>query len=425
MATEAFLLIFILLLVMGMPIAFAMVLSSAFFLISSGGIALQMVIQRMTAGINSFPLLAVPLFILAGGLMNTGGITKRLIEFTRAVVGHITGGLGDVVILTNMLMAGICGSAIASAAGTGVMLIPELKKVGYKPAYTAALTASAATLGPIIPPSITMIVYGVASGTPVGKLFIGGVIPGIIITFMLMITNYVMVKKEKIPTENRKSFKEFLQSFVSSLLAIMMPIIVLGSIWGGIVTPTEAAGIAVAYALFLGVVIYKEINLKVFYKVAVNAVLASGKVLFIISAAAIFGWLLTYANVTEILANLLFAITKNPILILLILNVVFLILGCFMETVAVILMTVPILLPILSQIGIDPIHFGVVLTINLMIGTITPPLGVVMFVVTEIAEINVSQFVKSVWPFWIVLIICLLILTFIPQLVLWLPQSLL
>jgi len=424
MLTALFLLIFLGLIFYRIPIALSMLISSVFYLLVSGDIALEIVIQRMVAGANSFSLLAVPLFIFAGELMAKAGLTERITNFARAAVGHITGGLGHVAILANALMGAISGSAIAGSASTGMLLIPGMVNAGYTRAYSAALISSSAILAPIIPPSITMIVYGVATSTPVGKLFIAGIVPGIAIALALMVVNFIYSKKQGIPKEKRLSFREFMKALKESIVALLMPVFVLGGIWGGVVTPTEAAGLAVLYSFIVWTVSNKKVNIKDLAKLCLTTLNTTAKIMFIICAASLFGWLLTYQNVASDFGKILFGITTNKIILLILINIILLVLGLFMETVAVVLMAVPVLMPIITQIGVDPVHFGVLMTVNLMIGCLTPPLGVVMFVVNEIADITVSEYVKTVYPFWIALTFMLFLLTFYPQITLWLPNLL-
>ena len=298
METAIFILVFLLLLLLNVPISYAMLGSSILFIAMADVVAYETLVQRVVAGVNSFPLMAVPLFILAGDLMNRGGITERLIAFAQSIVGHITGGMGHVSIVTSMILAGMSGSATADAAGSGVILIPALKKCGYTPGYAAAITASSATIGPIIPPSITMIVYGVAAGTSVARLFAGGILPGILMGIMLAIFNWLIVKKMQVQCEQRASIKDILKSFKTSFGALLMPLIVLGGILFGIVTPTEAGAIAVVYSIIISVCIYKQMDINAFNESLLSSLKTTAKIAFIIASASMFGWILTYQNIT-------------------------------------------------------------------------------------------------------------------------------
>ena len=418
----AVLLGFFFFILINIPLAFAMGLSSLIYIILSGKITIGIILQRVVGGTDSFALMAVPFYILAGELMNESGITDRLIRFSSTLVGHIRGGLGHVTVVANMIMAGISGSAIADAAGTGTILIPAMKKQGYSPAFSAVVVGSAATIGPIIPPSITMVIIGVATETSVGKLFMGGFVPGICIGLSLMALIYLISKKRGYPKDKRAKIIEILKAFKDSLFALVMPLIIVGGILGGVFTPTEAGAVAAGYAFFAGIFIFKELKLSKLPAVLHSVTITTAKVMFIIGAASLLGWILTFEQVPKLVSQTIFSITHNKYLILLIINIFYLILGCLMETVAAIFLTAPILMPMVVSLGVDPVHFGLIMTVNLMIGTLTPPVAVVMYVVNGIAGITVEEFTKELIPFLAILIAVLLLITYFPPLVMFLPN---
>jgi tripartite ATP-independent transporter DctM subunit len=413
---------FVIFLLINIPLAFAMGLSSLIYILLSGKITLGIILQKVVGGTDSFALMAVPFYILAGELMNASGITDRLIRFSSTLVGHIRGGLGHVTVVANMIMAGISGSAIADAAGTGTILIPAMKKQGYGSAFSAVVVASAATIGPIIPPSITMVIIGVATETSVGKLFMGGFIPGICIGLSLMVLIYFISKKRGYPKDERAKFIQILKAFKDSVFALVMPLIIVGGILGGVFTPTEAGAVAAAYAFFAGIFIFREIKLQKLPDLLYGVTLTTAKVMFIIGAASLFGWILTFEQVPKLVSQAIFSISNNKYVILLIINIFYLILGCLMETVAAIFLTAPILMPLVVALGVDPVHFGLIMTVNLLIGTLTPPVAVVMYVVNSIANITVEEFIKELTPFLIILIAMLLLITYFPPLVMFLPN---
>jgi len=387
-------------------------------------IPLQGMVQRMIGGIDTFPLLAIPFFILAGNLMNTGGITDRLVTFAKALVGHIIGGLAHVVVVTNMIMAGMSGSGVADAAGTGTVLIPAMRKAGYGVPFSAAIVGSAGTIGPIIPPSIPFVIYGSLAGASIGRLLLGGAVPGVLMGIMLMIFVYFIAKRRHYPREARATWRELGRATLQAIPPMGMPIIILGGIIGGIMTPTEAAAAGAAYAFVLGFFMYREIRLSHLPEIITESVMGTAAILIIMSAAQPFSWVLTY----ELAPVKVLALVENANLaqweLYLLINVAMLILGCFMEGLAVMVMAVPVLLPILQHAGIDLVHFGVVFTLNIMIGAITPPVGTIMYVVCALGKISIAEFAREVWPFVIALIMALFLVTYMPWLALWLPNLL-
>jgi len=420
--------IFILMLALfaiGMPVAWAMAASAAVFMVLGSGVPLHGLAQRMVGGIDSFPLLAMPFFILAGNLMNTGGITERLVRLAKALVGHITGGLAHTVVVVNMIMAGMSGSGVADAAGSGTVLIPAMKRVGYGIPFSAAIVGAAGTIGPIIPPSIPFVIYGSMASVSIGRLLLAGAVPGVIMGIVLMIFAYFISRRRHYPAEDRAAGKELLTAFIHALPPMGMPVIILGGIIGGVMTPTEAAAAGAAYAFLLGFFIYREIKVADLPKILNDSVIATAAVIFIMAAAQPFGWVLTFEQAPlKVLA--FFAEAKlQQWEILLILNLILLFLGCIMEGMAIMVMSIPVLMPLIQQAGIDPVHFGVVFVLNIMIGNITPPVGNIMYVVCALAKISIGQFAREVWPFVIALVIALALVTYIPTLSLWLPDLLL
>jgi tripartite ATP-independent transporter DctM subunit len=376
----------------------------------------------MYSGTTSFTLLAIPFFILAGNLMNTGGMTQRLVHFAQCLVGHIRGGLGHVTVVTNMIMAGMSGSAVADATGTGVVLIPAMEKAGYPRAFSAALVGAASTIGPIIPPSIPFVIFGSITGTSVGRLFLGGFLPGILMGILLMITVAILSKRRGYRREQRANRREVLIAALQATPAWGAPIIIIGGILAGIFTPTEAAVAASLYALILGMLVYGEIKVADLPRILWETIQNTVQVMFIISAAGIFGFLLVRQQVPTALVEGLMSLTTTPWVVLLIINVILLILGCFMEAIAIMLLTIPIFMPLIAQVGVDPVHFGVVLTLNLMIGLLTPPVGMVLYAVSAISKVPLWPLAKELWPYIVALTVCLGVVTYVPGLVLWIPN---
>ncbi len=416
--------ILIALFILGVPISISMGLAGFTAILIRGDIPVEVTAQRFVTGVDSFPLLAVPFFILAGALMNTGGVTDRLVRLANAMVGHLTGGLGHVVVVTNMIMAGMSGSAVADAAGTGSVLIPAMTRAGFSPAFSAAVTASASTIGPIIPPSIPFVLYGVMASVSIGQLFLGGAIPGVLMGIYLMGVVYFVSKRRGYAKGEKASCGSLTAAFKDGLPALMLPVIILWGILGGVVTPTEAAVLAVLYALFLGTVVYRELTPSRLLEVFGEAALTSGTIMFIVAGASLLAWILTREQAGPALVNAVTSITTDPRLVLLIINIILLILGCFLETLSIMIILVPVLMPLIKALGIDPVHFGVVFTLNLMIGLITPPVGMSMFISCTIAKIKIVDFAREIPLFVGALVAVLLIITYVPEIVLFLPHLL-
>ena len=408
----------------GMPVAFAMGASSLVYMLVQGQIALISIPQRMLNGADNFPLLAIPFFMLAGSLMDTGGVTRRLVDFSSALVGHITGGLAHVVVVANMIMAGMSGSAVADASGTGSILIPSMRQKGYPADFAAAIVGAAATIGPIIPPSIPMVIFASIANVSVAKLFVGGVIPGLFMGLYLMAVAYVVARRRGYGREPRRSIRELGDAFVRAIPPLLAPVIIMGGILGGVFTPTEAAVVTSVYAFLLGLW-YRELKWRDIPRILTNVLATTAMVLFIVAACSLMGWLLALERVPQMLMSGFLAISTNPWVILGIINVFLLILGCLMDSIPILIILVPVLSPLIMKLGIDPIHFGVVMVLNLMIGLLTPPVGMVMYVVCSIAGVTIKDFTRECWPMILALIAVLIMITFYPPLVVWLPNLLL
>jgi C4-dicarboxylate transporter, DctM subunit len=422
MTTAIFGLLFVFIM-SGLPIALCMGLTAVIFFVLLGQVdVLLMLPARMYSGTTSFTLLAIPFFILAGNLMNTGGMTRRLVHFAQSLVGHIRGGLGHVTVLTNMIMAGMSGSALADATGTGVILIPAMEKAGYTRTFGAALVGAASIIGPIIPPSIPFVLFGSITGTSVGRLFLGGFVPGVLMGLLLMVTVAIISKRRGYPAGERATWREFWIAGFQAMPAWGAPIIIIGGILGGVFTPTEAAVAASVYALVLGMFIYREITMADLVRSLWETVQGTVQIMFIVSAASIFGWLLIRQQVPTAIINGLMSLTSTPWVVLLIVNVILLILGCFMESIAIMLLTIPVFMPLIDRVGIDPVHFGVVLTLNLMIGLLTPPVGLCLYAVSAISKVPLWTLVREIWPYIVALVVCLALITYVPGLVLWVPN---
>lgn len=410
----------------GMNIGLAMIASSLVYLLVHAGsptaLPLAILPMKMLYGVDSFPLLAVPLFMLAGELMSAGGITARIVRFATALVGWITGGLAHVNIVVNMIMAGMSGSAVADAAATGSVLIPAMVRVGFPAAFAAAVTAAAATIGPIIPPSIPFVLIGSIAQVSIGRLFLGGAIPGILMGVLLMGTAYWVAKRRGYAVERRASLRELALSLWLSAPALLMPLIVMGGIFTGITTPTEAAVVAVVYAVFLSVGVYRQLSLKDCYRICVSMGSSTAAIMLTIAGATLLGFVATAEQMGPKLMHVFLAFSNNPIVILLIVNAALLILGCVMEPVPLILLTVPIFFPALTKIGVDPVHLGVVMTLTLMIGLLNPLVGLNLFITAAIARVPLIAVARESLIFIATLIVVVLLLTLFPQLVLWLPN---
>jgi C4-dicarboxylate transporter DctM subunit len=356
--------------------------------------------------------------------MNTGGITKRLVDFAAALVGHIKRGLSHVAIIANMIMAGVSGSAIADASATGSVLIPAMKKDGYPAEYSTAVVAAAATIGPIIPPSIPMVIYGLLMNVSIGKLFPAGAVPGFLMGLYLIITSYLISKKRNFPARPRATFHQMVWALFRSSFAIMRPLIIILGIVLGIVTPTEAGVVAVFYALFVGLFVYRELHWKEIPGIFRESMISSSYIMIILASSGVFSWLIASMGAGEVLVRFFTSISTNRWVILAILNAFFLLWGCLLDPNTGLVVVVPMLIPLIEKLGIDPVHFGVVIILNLMIGLVTPPVGFLTYLTTTIAGAGFEQVVKESRVFILALILALVTSTFFPGLVLWLPRTL-
>ena len=412
--------VFFIALILGIPVAFSLGLASLVYILLSD-IPLIIIPQKMYAGLDSFVLLSIPGFILAGNLMNASGITEKIVNFCNAILGHIRGGLGLANIGASMLFAGISGTAIADTASLGSIMIPAMKKEGYSSGFASAVTATSSTVGPIIPPSLPMIIAGTLTGLSVGKLFLAGAVPGLLIGLGLMLMAMFISKKKNHPKHPRASMRKMGTSFLQAFWAIMMGVIILFGIVGGFFTPTEASIVAVIYGLLIGFFVYKGLSWASLKKVMYDSAVTTASLMVLVGFANLFAWILTSEQVPQQMADLILGISREKWLVLLMINVVLLIVGSFMETIAALLILFPVLLRVAMAVEVDPIHFAVIMVVNLVIGLTTPPVGVCLFVAAGIGKISMNQLVKSSWPFLIVCLVVLFLVTYIPEITLWLP----
>ncbi len=409
---------------LNIPIAFALLLTAVVLMLLSSGIEPAIMTQSLVRGIDNFPLMAIPFFMLAGEIMNEGGISRRIVEFARALVGHVTGGLGYVGVVASMIFAGVSGSAVADTSAIGSILLPIMDKEGYDKIKSTALISAAGTIGPIIPPSIPMILYGVVAGVSIVKLFLGGIIPGILIGIGLMIMWYFHAKKQGYKADRKASVREVLHSGKSAFWALILPIIILAGIITGIYTPTEAGVIAVVYAFLVGLFGYRELKLTRMPGVLSAAVKSTAIVLLLCGAATSAAYLITTAQIPTMLTNTLMSWSGgNPIIGMFLINILLLIVGAVMDLTPALLILAPILLPIVTGFGLDPIYFGVVLVVNLCIGLITPPVGTVLYVGCGLSKLSIGQMVKPILGFASVMVVVLFIITYIPELILFIPNA--
>lgn len=420
----SFFIVFAGLLASGIPIALALGIGGTIYLYLSGnGMMALLLPQRMIAGIDQFVLLTIPLFLLAGTLMNVGGVTDRIVNFARAMVGHRRGGMSSVSILSSGFFAGISGSATAEASALGTILIPTMSKQGMPPAYAAALIAVSSVMGPIIPPSITMIIYGVLSGASIGQLFLAGVVPGIMIAAGLLTYGTWHARRDGFPVTEKMGLAERLSATRRTLPALILPLIILVGIKAGIFTPTEAAAVAVAYALIIGF-IYKDLTVTRVWNALIATALVSTSILFITSMASIVSFVFTLEQVPTLIANAMLSVTENPWLILLFLNLFLLVLGMFLEPISILILTMPILLKIQAIIGMDPVQFGTVVVLNVVIGMATPPVGILLFIASAISGEPVTRVIREALPLVGICLAILALIGLIPQLTLFIPRAL-
>lgn len=457
---------FLLLMLVGVPVAISMAVASVLYIVLYGVAPDIIVAQRMIAGVESFPLLAVPFFILAGNLMNSAGVTGRIYSFAVALVGWMKGGLAQVNIIGSVIFSGMSGTALADAAGIGTIEIKAMKDHGYPVEAAVGVTAASATLGPIFPPSLPFVIYGMMANVSIGALFMAGILPGVVMTLLMMITVAAFAYRKRwgsdAPFDVRQLVSAGMEILVvlmvpvaiylmmraglsmnaaagiallvllaldwyfgfSAVMALMTPVILIGGMTMGWFTPTEAAVAAVLWSLFLGLVRYRTMTLSTLAKASFDTIETTASVLFIVTAASVFAWLLTVSQAAQLLSDAILSITDNKWVFLILVNLLMLFVGCFLDTIAAITILVPILLPIVAKFGIDPVQFGLIMTLNLMIGLLHPPLGMVLFVLSRVAKLSVERTTMAIVPWLVPLFLALILITFIPAVSLWLPQQL-
>lgn len=457
---------FLAFMVTGIPVAIAMALASLLYVWMTGNTPGLVVVHRMISGVDSFPLLAVPFFILAGNLMNNAGITNRIYNFALALVGWMRGGLGHVNIVGSVIFSGMSGTAIADAAGLGTIEIKAMRDHGYSKEFAVGVTAASATLGPIIPPSLPFVIYGMVANVSIGQLFVGGIVPGLVLTLLMMLTVGYYAHKYKwgadIKFVGSRVAKAMLELAIviayplivwagisaglepllvvvvtlialfaadwrwkfEAVLPIMTPVLLIGGMSTGVFTPTEGAVAACIWALLLGLVWYRTLKLKMLVKVSMETIETTATVLFIVAAASIFGWVLTAARVPDLFTEWILGFTSSQWVFLLLVNLLLLFVGCFLEPTAAILIAVPILMPVVTQLGIDPVHFGLIVVLNLMIGLLHPPMGMVLFVLARVANMSLERTTMAILPWLVPLIGSLILITYVPEITLWLPRLL-
>ena len=410
------------LLVIGVPVAVSLAVASLVYIMIDG-LPEVVLVHNMINGIDSFPLLAIPFFILAGHLMNTAGITTKIFAFARALVGWMHGGLGHVNVGASIIFAGMSGAAVADAGGLGNVEIKAMRDAGYDTDFSVGITAASSTIGPIIPPSLPLVIFGVMASASIGELFAAGLIPGLLMALSLMIMVAIYSRRRSYPRDAAFDSRRLWVTFKGAFFPLLTPVIVVGGIVTGAFTPTEAAVAAVAYALFLGLVIYRSLNWRHLVRVSIDTIETSAAILMIVAAATIFAWILTANQVATLLGDSLLDLTENKYILVMIIMAMVLLIGMFMETIAAITILVPVLLPIAAKVGLDPVHLGIIVILNLMIGLLTPPVGMVLYVLADVAGVRFEQCVKATMPFLVPLVIVLLLIAFFPQIALWLPTA--
>ncbi len=421
MGVGSLLVLWLLMVAFGLPLFVTLGLAAAAYLWSHGDVLLA-VPQRVTAAANSFTLLAAPFFMLAGLVMNTSGVTTRIYRFAESLVGWMRGGLAHVNVVGSVIFAGTSGSAVADAVGLGAIEIKAMTDEGYEREFAAAVTAASATIGPIIPPSVPMLVYAVTADASIGRLFLGGVVPGLLMAGALMVHLAWIARRRNYPRRPLPPVRSAAAQAWAALPSLATPAILLGGMLSGAFTPTEAGAVAAAYAIFLGLVVHRELRWRDLPRLFLETVEANGVILALVMTSSLFAWVLARAQIPQMLAGWLVAVSPNPLVFLLAVNAFLLVVGCFLEALAAIIILVPVLLPAVKPLGVDPIHFGVVMVLNLMIDTLTPPVGIVLFVVSRVAQLPFETVVRNTPPFLVPLLVVLLLITVWPDLVLFLPR---
>lgn len=406
----------------GMPVGFSLIFVALVFLVFTNSTGINFAAQQMIGGIDNFTLLAVPFFVLTGHLMNSAGITERIFNFAKSLVGHITGSLGHVNIMASLLFSGMSGSALADAGGLGQLEIKSMRDAKYDDDFAGGLTAASCIIGPLVPPSVPLVIYGVVSNTSIGALFLAGAIPGLLCCVALMVMSYFICKKRGYMTLPKATRREQLKSFKEAFLSLLTPVIIIGGIFSGKFTPTEAAVVSSLYALFLGLVVYKQLTLSSLVDILKETVNTTAVVALMVMGVTVFGWIVAREQLPQMLADYFLTISDNPLVLLLLINLLLLFLGTFIESLALLLLLVPFLVPVAAAVGIDPVHFGVMAILNLMIGILTPPMGMALYVVSRVGDIPFHTLTRGVMPLLVPLFIVLALVAIFPQFTLLLPQ---
>jgi C4-dicarboxylate transporter, DctM subunit len=410
-------------LVIGVPIALVLGLASAAYLLLTGNGDLMLAFpQRMIAGVDQFVLMTIPLFLLAGNLMNAGGITDRIVGFSRAIVGHVRGGLSLVTVVASMFFAGVSGAATAEASALGTVLIPAMAKDGYNRAYASALVAVASCIGPIIPPSITMIIYGVLSGTSIGQLFLAGVVPGLLLGGGLLGYSYFVARRLDLPVTPAASLREKAVATGQASPALVLPLIILGGILSGAFTPTESAAVAAIYALVISLVFYRTMRWRDLWKPLTDTAITTAGIMFIVAMASMVSFVFGFESMPRKIASALLSISSDRTVLLLLVNAILLVLGCFLEPVSILILTMPVLIAVAKLIGVDLVHFGMIVVLNVVLGLVTPPVGLCLFIACGIGRVSLEAISRAVLPMLAICLAVLLLVTFVPQLSLFLPS---
>lgn len=416
---------FFILLLLNVPIAVCLGAAAVIAMGVDGGTSLMAVPQAMFTSVNSFSLMAIPFFILAGNVMASGGISKRLVNFANLLVGGIKGGLSMAAILASMIFAAISGSCPATTAAIGSIMLPEMEKNGYETDFSAATVAAAGTVGQVIPPSVPMVTFCVLGGCSVGTLFMAGILPGILMGVVMMVISYIYAVKHKVvPVREKKTLKEILHVLVDSIWAILMPVIILGGIYSGIFTPTESAAVAVIYGILVGAFVYRDLKLKDIVKILNDSAAGTAVIMLIMATAGAFSWILTSERIPQLIATTLLGLTSNKYVLLFLFNIVLLIAGCFLNPSAAVILLTPIMLPVLTAVGVSPYLVGIVMIVNLAVGQITPPVGSCLYVACNIAHIKLEPLVKAILPYLIALIATIFVITYVEPISLAIPQLL-
>jgi len=408
------------------PVFAAILGSSIFYFVANDSLSWMMVVQRTISGLESIPLLAVPFFVMAGVFMNYTGITSRMIRFAEVLTGHMPGGLAQTNVVLSTLMGGLSGSSLADAAMQSKILVPEMEKRGYGKAFSSAVTGASALITPIIPPGIALIIYGFVGNVSIGRLFLAGVVPGVMTClFMMVVVHFISKRRGYLPIyEKRAGIREVFRAFREASWALFLPVVIVGGIRFGVFTPTEAGSIAILYALVLGTIVYREMTLKDLKTGLIETVTTTASIMLIIAAASSFAWILTWERVPQITANWVLTMVSSPGVFLLLINIFLLIVGMFIEGNAAMLVLIPIFMPMVQALGINDVHFGMVFIFNMAVGSLTPPMGTVMFTTCSITGAKIGDYIRESVPFYLVLLFCLLLITYVPQISLFLPDLL-